>query len=164
MTAGARYCSEFCQLTRNTVRYFRIWALYGNRRGEAKQGGTPEGAPPYRLHLQCAVPSLARPDTDGFADRRHEYLAVADRAGLRQPHDGVDRPLNQRVGHHDLDLDLGDEFHDVLRAAVDLLVPLLPAEPLDLRDRHALHAQFGQPLFHFVQLKRFDDRLDLLHN
>jgi len=36
MTVGARYCSEFCQLTRKTVRYFRTQSLYGNHRGDAK--------------------------------------------------------------------------------------------------------------------------------
>src|SRR3972149_10140873 len=58
MTAGARYCSEFCQLTRNTVRYFRTGVLYGNPQGEAKHGGI-ENRGPRGQAMTCRL--AARP-------------------------------------------------------------------------------------------------------
>ena len=48
------------------------------------------------------------------------------------------------VGHDDLDLHLGHEIDGVLRAAVHLGVPLLPAEAADLGDRHAVDALRGR--------------------
>src|SRR6185369_9452186 len=61
------------------------------------------------------------------------------------------------------DLDLGQEIHDVLRAAVEFGLALLPAVALRLDDRQALDAQLLQRLFHFVQLERLDDGFDLFH-
>ena len=45
------------------------------------------------------------------------------------------------VGDDHLDLDLGQEVHDVLRAAVEFGLALLPAEALGLEHRHALDAR-----------------------
>src|ERR1035438_472485 len=40
---------------------------------------------------------------------------------------------------------------------------LLPAETLNLRNRHALQAELVQRVFDLVELERFDDRFNLLH-
>src|SRR6202012_5083608 len=62
-----------------------------------------------------------------------------------------------------LDLDLGQEVHDVLGAAVELRLALLAAIALGLDDRHALDAQLLQGFLHLVQLERLDDGFDLFH-
>ena len=55
--------------------------------------------------------------------------------------------VHQRVGHHDLDLHLGQEVDRVLRAAVELGVALLAPEAPHLGDRHADHADLGSASF-----------------
>ena len=67
-----------------------------------------------------------------------EDLAVADAAGARRLLDGLDGPLDQAVLDHQLDLHLGQEVDDVLGAAVELGVALLPAEALGLEHGDAL--------------------------
>ena len=62
-----------------------------------------------------------------------------------------------------LDFDLGQEVDHVLGASVQLGVPLLTAEALDLGHGHALQADLLQRLLDLVELERLDDRLDLLH-
>src|SRR6185503_6301504 len=51
----------------------------------------------------------------------------------------------------------------VLRAAVELRVALLTAEPAHFGDGHPVHPELGQRLLDVVQLERLDHRLDLLH-
>ena len=67
--------------------------------------------------------------------------------------------LDQRVGDHHLDLDLGQEVDHVFGAAIELGVALLAPETLDLGHRHAGDADFRQRLAHLVELERLDDRL-----
>ena len=66
-------------------------------------------------------------------------------------------------GDHDLDLDLGQEVDHVLRAPVQLGVPLLAPEPLHLGHGQTGDADLRQRLAHLVELERFDDGFDLLH-
>src|SRR5207302_1385219 len=63
----------------------------------------------------------------------------------------------------DLETHLGHELHLVLGAPVDLGVPALAAEALDLTDRHALHADLLEGLAYVVELERLDDSCDELH-
>ena len=111
----------------------------------------------------AASPRFAGADAHHLLDRGDEDLAVADLAGARRLDDRLDRALDQRVGDDDLDLDLGQEIDDVFGAAVELGVALLAAESLDLGDRQAGDADFGQRLAHLVELERLDDRFDFFH-
>src|SRR5512134_1024200 len=109
------------------------------------------------------VPALARSDPDDFLHVRHEDLPVPDPAGAggflhRLHHLGY-----QVVGHDDFQLDLGEEVDHVFGAPVELGVPLLAAEPLDLGNGHAVDPDVVQGLLDLIQLERLDDRLDLLH-
>ena len=63
-----------------------------------------------------------------------------------------------------LDLDLGQEVDDVLGAAIELGVALLPAEALDLGDGDALHADRRQGLADLVELERLDDGGNQFHD
>ena len=83
-------------------------------------------------------------DADRFLDRRDEDLAVADAAGLGRLADRLDGALDQSVGQDDLQLHLGQEVDHVLGAAVELGMPLLTAEALDLGYGDALNADFRQ--------------------
>ena len=69
-----------------------------------------------------------------------------------------------KIGDGDLELDLRQEVHHVLGAAVQLGLALLPSEPLDLGHGNALHAHLGERFAHIVELERLDDRHDELHS
>src|SRR5512143_448016 len=84
--------------------------------------------PPVRraaLHRRFAA--LSGADPHHLLDGGHEDLAVPDLARARRLDDRLDRALDEAVGHDQLDLHLGQEVDDVLRAAVELRVPFLPA-------------------------------------
>src|SRR4029450_6336636 len=87
---------------------------------------------------------LAGADADRLLDAGDEDLAVADLAGAGGLADGLDRALDQRIVDHHLDLDLGQETHGVLRAAVDLGLALLAAEALHFADRRAREGERRQ--------------------
>src|SRR5712691_1038311 len=106
---------------------------------------------------------LAGADADGVAHGQDEDLAVADGAGAGGGGDEGDDLVDLVVGHHHLDLDLGQEVDGVLRAAIQLGVALLPAEAAYLGHRHADDAHLGQRFLDVVQFERLDDGFDLLH-
>src|SRR5665213_408782 len=108
-------------------------------------------------------PGFTGPDANGFLDVGDENLAVADAAGLGGAPDRVDRLLDQVVRDHDLDFDLGQEVHDVLRPAIKFSVPLLPTEPLGFGDGNALQPDLLERLLHLVELERLDDGFDFFH-
>src|SRR3954466_349253 len=75
---------------------------------------------------------LAGADAYDLLDVGHEYLAVADAAGLRRLADRLDGAFDGFVAEHNLDLHLGQEVDDVLGAAIELGVAFLAAEALGL--------------------------------
>src|SRR5438093_8546746 len=113
--------------------------------------------------LEGIASHLAGPDPVHLVRVGDEDLPVADLAGARRLHDGFDHLLGLLVVHQDLDTHLRNEVHLVLRAAVDLLVPALAAEPPDLGDRHALDPGVLQRFLHVLQLERLDDCGDKSH-
>ena len=62
-----------------------------------------------------------------------------------------------------LDLRLGQKVHDVFGAAIEFRMAALATEALDLRNRDALDADFGNGLTYVVQLERLDNRRNHLH-
>src|SRR5208282_3353171 len=113
--------------------------------------------------LQGVHAALAGADPHHLFHRHDEDFAVADSAGARRALDRLDDLRRQLVRNDYLELDLGQKVHDVLGAAVQLGMPLLTAESLDLADRETLHTDTRQGLFDLVELERLDDRLNLLH-
>src|SRR5437016_435691 len=87
---------------------------------------------------------FAGADADNLLKIEHEDLAVADLAGVRRFLDRLDRLLEHFRLDRRLDLHLGQEVDDVLRAAVELGMPFLPTEALHLRHGDALHADRRQ--------------------
>src|SRR5690606_37331747 len=106
---------------------------------------------------------LAGADPHHLAQVPDEDLAVADLAGAGRLHDRLGHHLDLVVRHRDLQLDLGQEVDQVLGAAVELGMPLLAAEALDLGGGDAGHADLRQRLAHVVELERLDDGHDHLH-
>src|SRR2546423_15530879 len=104
-----------------------------------------------------------RADADDVFDRQDEDLSVADPTGLGGALDRFDDLRDQLVADDDVELHLGQEVDDVLGAAVELGVALLPPESLHLTDRDPLDADCAERLLHLVELEGLDDRLDLLH-
>lgn len=68
---------------------------------------------------------FARTDADRLLDLVDEDLAVADLAGVGGLANGLDGLLENVVGDDGLDLELGQEVHDVFGTAVELGVTLL---------------------------------------
>src|SRR5439155_23418220 len=95
---------------------------------------------PQPRELDGIRAALAGADTDRLVDRRDKDLAVADPAGMRRLLDRLDRALDQRLLHDDLDLHLRQKVDHVFGPAIELGVALLAAEPLGLGDRDPLDA------------------------
>src|SRR4029077_8236279 len=104
--------------------------------------------------LDGVEPGLPGSDANGLFDIGYENLAVADAPGLGGAPDRVDGPLDQFIGNHDLDLNLGKEVDDVLRPPVEFGGALFPREPLGFGDGNALKSNFLKCLFDLVELER----------
>src|SRR5436305_4833111 len=116
-----------------------------------------------RGNLQGVRPALSGPDPDQLVDRRRPHLAVADLPRRRRLHDDVHDIGCVVVGDDDVEPHLGHEVDGVLRASVDLGVPLLPAVAVDLRHRQPVHSEGLERRLHVVELERLDDRGDESH-
>jgi hypothetical protein len=108
-------------------------------------------------------PGFTGSDPNGLFDVGHEDFAVADAPGLGRPPDRVDRPFDQFIGYYDLDLNLGQEVHDILGAAIELGVALLSPEPLGFGNGNALQSNFLERFFDLVELEWLDDGFDFFH-
>src|SRR6266478_2752514 len=102
-------------------------------------------------------------DADSLFDVGDEDLPVADTSGLRRTPDGVDGPLDQFVGNHYFDLNLGQKVDNVFGAAIKLRVALLPAKPLGFGDGNALQSDLLKRFFDLVELEWLDDGFDFFH-
>jgi hypothetical protein len=116
-----------------------------------------------RLHSDGIQTGFSGSDANGFLDIRNENLAVTDAAGLGRAPYRVDRLLDQIVGDHNLDFHLWKKIHDVLCAAIEFGVSLLPSEALGFGDCDALQSDFLKRFFHLVELERLDDGFDFFH-
>src|ERR1039457_3113953 len=116
-----------------------------------------------RAGLHRVLVDLAGADADGVLDRGDEDLAVADLAGLGSLDDGIDAAVGVAILDDNLDFHLGQEIDDVLGAAIQLGMTLLPAKALYFRDGEAGDTDLGERLAHLLELERLDDGGDLLH-
>src|ERR1022692_185881 len=107
---------------------------------------------------------LAGANAHDLLHRGHEYLAVANLAGMRSLDYSFDRALDQRVADDHLDLDLGKKIDDILGSSVELGVPFLAPEALHFRNGQTGDANLGKRFAHFVELERLDDCFDFLHD
>jgi hypothetical protein len=113
--------------------------------------------------LKRGLVGFAGPDADGVIERNHEDLAVADCAGFRNAHDGGRDLLDLVRCHRDFYLELRQEVHRVLGAAVNLGVTLLAAETLGLGDSKAMDADAHKRVPDLVELEWLDDGHDEFH-
>src|SRR5258705_1749313 len=109
------------------------------------------------------VAPLAGSDPERFLERRDEDFPIANASGPGGTGNQCHYLVRQRVGDDDLDLDLRQEIHRVLTAAIHLGVTLLAAEAAHLGHGHADDAGARERFLHVVELERLDDRFDLLH-
>src|SRR5262245_5356543 len=112
------------------------------------------------LLLERFRAGLAGADAHDLFQLEHEDLAVTDLAGVRGLLDRLDHLLDHVALDRGFDLHFRQKVDDVLGAAVQLGMTLLPPEALHLGDRDALHAHGGQRLTHLVELERLDDGRD----
>jgi hypothetical protein len=120
------------------------------------------GAPAENA-LKRIIVRFACPDTDNLIDARDEDLAIADLSGSGIAGDRFNHRFRHLIAHCDFDLDLRQEIHRVLRAAVDLRMPLLSPVTLDFAHRHSLYAKRRQRFSHLIKLEWLDDRRDKFH-
>src|SRR5690606_2802653 len=78
--------------------------------------------------------------------------------------DGFDDLRRERVAGGDFELHLGQHVGRVFGPAVNLRLALLPAEALDLGDRHPGDTDRAEGFAHLVELEWFDDGNDELHH
>src|SRR4026207_717076 len=109
-----------------------------------------------------AAPPPARQPTPRVP-RVKEELPVTDVPRLRRPGEDAGHLVHQRVGNHDLHLDLREEVHRVFAASVQLRVSFLTAESAHLGYRHSDDSDSCEGLFDVVELERLDDRPDLFY-
>jgi hypothetical protein len=96
------------------------------------------------VQLQCGVIGLARTDTNNLLDGGHEDLSVTDQPSLGRFGNGGNGTIRHRIGDQQLQFDLGQERHIVFGAAINLSMPLLATEPLDLAHRQATGPDRGE--------------------
>src|SRR5215471_1319536 len=106
---------------------------------------------------------FAGADADSLVEADDKDLAVADLAGLRGRGDRLDDLVGLVGGNRHFDLQLGQEAHGVLGAAVDFRVALLTSVTLDFGDGHPVHAYRSQSVADLVELERLDDGHDDFH-
>src|SRR6266571_3957404 len=100
-------------------------------RNEGRQAAPrPSFPPPYSSSLipsQRRFAALAGADAHGIVKVTEEDLAVADLAGAPGLHDRRDHRFRLLIGHHQLELHLGEEADLVLHAPVPLDIAALAA-------------------------------------
>src|SRR2546422_8552588 len=114
--------------------------------------------------LERGLVTFAGADPNRGFDRKDEDVAVTDVAGLRRAGHHVGHLVGQVIGDHDLDLDLRQEVHRVLAAAVQFGVALLAAKSTDLGYRHAHDADAGERFLDVVELERLDRKSTRLNS
>jgi hypothetical protein len=119
---------------------------------------------------QCAIGSLNRrvvffagADTNHARDIEDKDLTVADFAGLRRTDNGIHAGVDDIIGDNDFDFHFRQKIDHILRAAIQLGMPLLAAKAFHFRYRHPGDADFGQRFTHVIQFERFNNRINLFH-
>ena len=108
-------------------------------------------------------PPFAGPNANAVVHWQDEDFTVADLAFIAgaAPFDNrPDRRLDEIVVDGDLKLDLTEEIHFVLMAAIQLRLPFLPAETLAIEDRQAKDLNLSQRLLHRFQSAGLNDGND----
>jgi len=96
-------------------------------------------------------------------DVLNENLAVPKLPRSSFLQDGLEHLLRMIGGDEHFDLEFGNEFHFIFRAAIDRALSPLSSITLHLRDGEAGDADRVQRVPHFVKSERLDDRGDLFH-
>src|ERR1017187_3000556 len=102
-------------------------------------------------------------DAHDILDRQDKDFAIADLTGLGGLDDRIDRLAGGIVADGDLQFRLREKIPRVFSTAINLRVPVLPAEALDLGDGHAADADGGQRFLHFLEFEWLDDGNDEFH-
>jgi hypothetical protein len=121
---------------------------------------------PCDSHLDRFRAPLARADADAVFERQYKDLAVADFARAAGPapfNDRVDRRLDEMVVDRNHQLHLPQQIDRDLMAAINLSLPLLPAEALHVHDRQPNDFDFRKGRLHVFKLAGLDNRNDELH-
>src|ERR1035441_2603797 len=131
------------------------------RRVKTASDGSMGGREPATLEGRFAAGIVA--DADGFLHLGDEDLAVSDGAGAHGLDDGANHFVFAGGRHHHFELELVEEIHLVLAAAVDLFVALLAAVAAHLAHGEAVDADVLERLPSVFQLGGLNDCFNLDH-
>src|SRR5665213_1001731 len=113
--------------------------------------------------LERTVAALIIADANRLGHVEDEDFAVADLTGACRGAQRVDHFIGTHVGHHHFHLYFGQQIYLVFHAAVDFLVPFLPAMPANFGDGHAIDTNVFQGFLDILKFVRLNDGFDLLH-
>jgi 2,3-bisphosphoglycerate-dependent phosphoglycerate mutase len=137
-----------------------------NTAGEAverRRPGVPRRTPGQPTRLQGVRPAFSGAHSHHRFHGDDPDLAVTDLAGGRCRDDGIHHFIGLCVVHEDLDADLRNEVHFVLRTSVDLGVAPLAPKSLGLGQGHPLHPEVLQDFFDVIEFERLEDSNYQLH-
>ena len=121
------------------------------------------GAEPVNAGLERVGSHLAGAHAHDPFEVEHEDLAIANTAGPRRLADGLDHLVGKPIVDGNFQLHLRHILHGVFGPAVNLGLPLLPAEAARFGHRQPLHADGAERLAHRVEAMRLDDCNDVFH-
>src|SRR3981081_4044013 len=116
-----------------------------------------------RSGLERGLATIFVADSDGFGDIVNKNLTVSYIAGPCCGSECFDNLFGASIRNHQLHFHLWPQVYVVFLPAIDFLVALLASVTTHFRDGHAVDADALQGFLHLFQLKRLDDRFDLLH-
>ncbi len=106
------------------------------------------------LMLQGLVASLVVANPDGIRDLGKKYLSIADLSGVCCRRDGLHGSVHHVIRQDHFNLDLRNQVHRILAAAINLGVTLLPPVASGFEHRHAFKTGLVQRIFDGIQLRR----------
>jgi hypothetical protein len=117
-----------------------------------------------RLASDGGLTTFSRPDPDRLLDRNNEHSTIVDSSGSRFANNGSNRAPDPIVSNYDLKFKLRQKFAELFATVTKGGMIRTPAQHLYFGNSYPFDADFDQRFPNVVQLKGFDDRLDLLHN
>jgi hypothetical protein len=117
-----------------------------------------------RTSLDRGLTPFFGPNSNCLFDRHYKNLAVTDFPSPGRLDDGFDDFSHSIVTHDEFKFYLGSKIDCVFVTAIGFRMALLASEALDFAEGHSCDPDLCQGLLHILNLKRFNDGLNFLHD